>query len=289
MGPDDGAETRDHLSGSETRDQAQQRILYPVFDSYNKHSFEIARDIAAGADAELLVLDFVENLESLVDESRTVGSKLLQAHLDEQYSVESQLLLKEKTNPVKTVTRVARQRDVRLLVFDEHTPASLTGVVRGDMTERISSQAPCDAVTITHARKAKRIGSILVPVAGGNHSELAVIVAGAVALGVNAVVELFHVSPSIDSVEKRRVEELFMAAKNRLPAAVDVDTWHIEQSDIATAIVEQSRHYDVTVVGKPRANRLLRFITGSITEEVSEQSENTVLMSRRSDELGFNL
>lgn len=289
MEPDEDTERSSESSGGQKGDQPRLRVLYPLFDTYNKHSFEFALDIAVGADAKLLVLDLVADRDSLVDESRTVGSELLRIHLEKEHHVETELILKENKNPVKTVAKVARRRSVHLLVVDEQTPATLTGIVRRDVPNRISNRAACDAVTVTRACNAKRIRSILVPIAGGKHSKLAVVIAGAIAMSVNAVVDLFHVSSSKDTIEKQRVEDLFSTAKEQLPDQVAVDTWHIEQSRIATAIVEQSRHYDVTVIGKPRTHRLLRFITGSITDEVTDQSLNTVLTTHRDHEPGFQL
>lgn len=262
----------------------EKSILYPIFEDYDGYTFEIARDVAEGADAELVVLDLVADEGSVADETHAVGKQLLRSKLDEDHDVAVGSLIETTTKPARTVAKIAEQYDVRLIVFDRHTPASLVDSLRGDVADRISDRIRCDVVTVDRTRE-DRLSSILVPIAGGKHSSLAVSVAGALARGTGAVVELFHVSTGEDD----RADELFERAIDRLPSDVDVDTWHLERTGVADAIIEQSDYYSVTVLGEPQAGRLQRFVLGSITDEVSEDADNTVLVCRRSDGPAFEV
>ncbi|WP_170093908.1 universal stress protein [Halomicrobium sp. HM KBTZ05] len=260
-------------------------VLYPIFEGHSSHTFEIARDIAEGAGAKLLVLDLYAHSDEIVDESQRVARDLLATHLDDSHDVPVETHYERTDDPVDAVITVAREYETRLIVFDEHTPESLVHPLANDVPNRISDRVETDAVTVERTRD-DRVSSILVPFAGGPHSGLAVAIAGAIARSTDAVVELFHVTE--DDGTDASVDELFEQARERLPDGVAVDTWHLDRPDVADAIIEQSAHYDLTIVGEPSRGRLKRFLFGSVTDTVRSDSSNTVLVSRRSNGDPFN-
>jgi nucleotide-binding universal stress UspA family protein len=275
-------------SGGSGGEGSRQQILYPIFDTHDEETFELALEIAEGADAELPVIDLVETSD-FVDESRSVGSSLLRTHVDPNRNIEPRLLFEETTDPVKTVNKVAELHDVDLVVFDQHTPESITGLIRGDAADRVTKAVSCDAVTVASQSTETQIGSILVPIAEGPHSETAVTVAGAIARTAEAPLELLHVSGADDPDSASRVEELFAVHRELLPADVTAETWHLEEACVASTIIEQSRYYGITVIGKPRKSRLRRFVAGSVTDDVSQNAENTVLVTQRGSGTGFRI
>ncbi|MHC3381459.1 universal stress protein [Haloarcula sp. H-GB5] len=264
------------------------KILYPVFSSHDNFTFQAALNIAKGAGAELLVLDLLTDAGLETAETSRIGRKLLQAHLDEDHTVDAHLIVEETDSPLSTAITVAQQRHVQLVVFDEHTPELLGEGLRGDAADQMRKKAGCDVVSVTHPRSGASVSSVLVPLAGGEHSGLAVVVGGALAAGANGVVELFHVTQNKDETEAAQATELFDTARARLPESVELDTHHLEAPDAAEAIIDESAHYDVTVIGKPTQSRLIEFITGSVTKSVTEASENAVLTVQRGDDDGFS-
>jgi len=278
-GPNGPESDRPSIDGESAGDD-RQFVLYPIFESHDHRTFEIARDIADGADAALLVLDLSADDAEIAEESRRVSSDLLANRLDENHDLTIETRFERTDDPTDEVIRVARNYDTRLLIFDEHAPEGLVTPITGDVTDRISDRVACDAITVERVRTGPT-ASVLVPIAGGKHSGLSVSVGGAIARSVGAIVELFHVAESGETAD--RVDELFADAARRIPDDVDVDTWTLEREDVADAIVEQSNHYDLTVVGEPTRGRLRRFVFGSVTDDVSEGSHNTVLVSRRSN------
>jgi len=282
MEPVPDRETPD-ITASESGDtDSRQVILYPVFSSHDSRTFEITVDIAEGCGGQVLVLDFVDDELSAVDESRTVGRELLRTHLDDRYDTDVDVRFSKSDRPLKTVVDIARQDRVRLVVFDEHTPEPRLESLRGDVLDRVSTKASCDAVSVATSRDVTQISSILVPLDTGDHATLAVVVAGALGAGADAVVELFHVSPE-DADTDRSAAEVFSAVRDRLPASVDVDTWHRSAADVGEAIIEQSSHYDVTVTGDPKQSMLSQLVTSSVAEAVKKHSKNTVITTKRSD------
>ncbi|EMA18002.1 universal stress protein [Haloarcula argentinensis] len=286
MSHDEGS-LREFLERSETPDSPP-RILYPIFSSHDNFTFETAMNIAEGVEGELLVLDLLTDNSLRSTEVTSIGRKLLQAHIDEDHTVDAHLIVEETDSPLSTAVTVAQQRHVQLVVFDEHTPELLGEGLRGDAADQMRKKAACDVVSVTHPRSGASISSVLVPLAGGEHSGLAVVVGGALAAGANAVVELFHVTQDKAETEAAQATELFDTARARLPESVELDTHHLEAPDAAEAIIDESAHYDVTVIGKPTQSRLIEFITGSVTKSVTEASENAVLTVQRGDDDGFS-
>ncbi|EMA28252.1 universal stress protein [Haloarcula japonica] len=278
---------QEFLEWSDPPDSPPQ-ILYPVFSSHDNFTFQAALNIAKGAGAELLVLDLLTDAGLETAETSRTGRELLQANLNEGHTVDAHLIVEETNSPLKTAIRVAKQRTIQLAVLDEHTPELFAEGVRGDAADRMRKKASCDVVSVIYPRAGPRVASVLVPVAEGNHCGLGVITGGALGVGADAPVDLFHVSEDKTEAEVTRVEELFETAKKRLPESVELDTWHLEAPDVAEAIINESAHYDVTVIGKPTQRSLLEFVTGSITASVTEESENAVLTVQRNGGAGFS-
>lgn len=255
--------------------QGSRPVVYPVFERWSTRRLELALDVAAGAGADLYVLDAVTGrsameVQAAADEHRKAGDELVRDV--DVYGVAPE------GDALAAVTNVVERYDAGLLLLGEETPASLTDVVRGDVTRRV----PCDAVVVNKLRETPTVASILVPIAEGPHSRVSVRVAGALARASDAWIELLHVSADTDA-DEARVQDMFAQARRQVPEAVDVDTWHLEADDVPTAIAEQSPHYDVTVVGSPQTGRLRRFLFGSTAGEITSEAENTVLTARRGD------
>ncbi|MFC7194261.1 universal stress protein [Halosimplex aquaticum] len=116
--------------------------------------------------------------------------------------------------------------------------------------------------------------SILVPVARGPHSGLATRIAEAIARAYDCWMELFHVVPEdAPSEAERDADELLDAYQYRLDDDVDVDTHVLRASDPAEAIIEHSGYHSMTVLGAPEKGTLRRFLFGSTTDEVTQNTD----------------
>jgi nucleotide-binding universal stress UspA family protein len=251
-------------------------VVYPVFDAWSARRLDLAFDLAAGASTDLYVVDAATDrtapeVQTRADEHRVESG---------DYSDVDVYGVAPDGDAIGTVRYVVERYDAGLLLLGGETPGSLTDVVRGDVTR----QVPCDAVVVNQLRETPTVASILVPVADGPHSGVSVRVAGALARATGAWVELLHVSvnPDADGAQTR-ARELFADGRTHVPPDVHVDTWHLEAEDVVAAISEQSRHYDVTVVGSPQKGRLRRLLFGSTAGEVTSAAENTVLTARQGD------
>lgn len=119
------------------------------------------------------------------------------------------------------------------------------------------------------------------PIADGPYSDAAVDVAGALAMANDAWVELVHVVENDDASEtKKGAEGPLEAGRSRLSDTEDVDTRVIDADDAVDQILEETRYHDITGIGAPQESRLRRLISGSTTDEVREQAQNTVVIVR---------
>ncbi|OYR57090.1 universal stress protein [Halorubrum halodurans] len=166
------------------------------------------------------------------------------------------------------------------------------------------------------ADRPDRIASILVAVGPGPHSGATVDLARALAEVTDAWLELFHVVPSEDALDGETGEDaagngadaaepagagsdgrnapdatataadgdattgdpLLAAASDRLGGFERVDRWLVEGRTAAGAVVEQSPYYDLVVVGTPTTGTVGRFVFGSTTDTVVDESAVPVVV-----------
>lgn len=174
----------------------------------------------------------------------------------------------------RCVASAVRSTDAGLVVADLDRQRFRHGL--GEWTARTTG---VDAVSVADPPPDSR--AVLVPVAGGPHSSLAVSVAGAFAASVDAHVELLHVvAPDAGDGRHTDGRELLTAARGRLPDGVGADTWLLEADDVAAAIREQSQYYGLTLLGAPRRGRLRRLVSPSPTDDVRGAVESVGVVRR---------
>jgi nucleotide-binding universal stress UspA family protein len=73
-------------------------------------------------------------------------------------------------------------------------------------------------------------------------------------------------------------DPLLAAARDRLDGFERVDRWLVEGRTAAGAVVEQSPYYDLVVVGTPTTGTVGRFVFGSTTDTVVDESAVPVVV-----------
>ncbi len=149
-----------------------------------------------------------------------------------------------------------------------------------DFGAGIASSADCDVIGLTGDVAIDDVASVLVPVAGGPHSALAIETGVAIARAAGAWVELLHVAvEGTPSAEREHMERRLEELTER--AGIDrVDSWTFEAEDVTEAIVEQSTCHDVTILGAPTTGRLRRFVFGSTTGTIRNRTTTPVVVVR---------
>lgn len=264
-------------SGASTETDAGeggQRILYPVRGEESETVLHFAASVASTMDAELLVghLD-VDDTAFSMEASRSAARTKLKAQNDpmDDVSIESRSLHGPST--LDAVATAVNTFDVDLVVLGD----DLSEELEAALAKRIT----CDTVVVNEKRPQESIGSLLLPIAGGPHTDAALSVAGAVAEANDAPIELIHVTegePGSKTVDD--AQELLDTGHQALSTGATVDTRVIEGDDV-DVIIEESGYHDVTIIGAPTKGRLKRFVFGSTANEVRENAQNTVAMVRR--------
>lgn len=181
----------------------------------------------------------------------------------------------------QVVTAAAEDRGVDTVVVEQPAAAS-SGWFSPSTVDRITANAPCDVLVVNGAPPFGTVSSILLAVGGGPHSWLAAGVASDLAAAEGAWVDVVHVVPP-DADDWRRTcgRQFIGTAMDRFGDRDQVDEWLHEAEDVVDALVEQSRYYDLTVLGAPAKSRLRRFVSGSTVWDVRRGAAHGVVAVHR--------
>jgi nucleotide-binding universal stress UspA family protein len=281
---------RQHRTGPDPdtsdRRPSAKPIILPVFDNPPPRVIlDTAVALAEFTADELLLVKVVAVPEQ-------TPLELTDTILDEHHQQLTAALeaLPATDRPTRGVVRVGHRRaHILASAVDEHD-GSTTVVERPDsetsayrplrppLVEAVGTSADCDVVAGGAASTYEDVTSILVPIAGGPHSECAIRVAHMLATYHDAWLELLHIIPEDAGANRVADGERYLATEmDRIGTHEDVDTWLYESDDVAATIIEQSAYYDITVLGAPQKGRLRQFVSGATTADVERGAENTVL------------
>jgi nucleotide-binding universal stress UspA family protein len=187
--------------------------------------------------------------------------------------------------PLETVVaEEATETHADIVVVERPAAESPGWGIRRGLTDRIVSHAPTDVVVANGRGDLSELASILVPVAGGPHSGLAVEVACALAEHTDAWVELFTVIPENPTADERSAGAEYLArARQSAGGFENIDTWLYEDDDPAMAIAEQSTYYDAVVMGAPTKGRIRRTVFGSTADSVDRSVNIPVITAVSAD------
>ena len=268
-------------------------ILFPVYtDDNSPQALQLAMNLAESIGSTLVLV----GLEVVPDQTPldhpqlpTESDRLVEAALEWVDAFGSEALsvsmrLRRGRSIAHMIDREIEKRRIQTVVLEQTDGTTGTESLFGDSIDSIFESVECDVVLATGAEHLEQLSTILVPIAGGPHSGLAVDIAKAIAVENDAWIELFHViEPEADNDSRRDGERYIEAGLDRLGDFDRVDTWLFEAPDVAEAIIEQTQYYDITVLGAPQTGRLRRFVFGSKSESVRERAESTVITARSAD------
>lgn len=276
-------------NGGETRLRRRtvSGVVTPIFtDEITDHALGLAVDIANHEQATLIVVGMEEVPEQtpLVHpwpsevsrrRARRVGETARKLSISPDEITTKSLVGHDLA---RMILSMADNGDRRTILLEQTNPASSMKSLLKDPVSTVFESGRSDIVLTTGADHLDSIGSILVPIAGGPHSGLAVDVAVAIAAENDAWIDLFHViDPETSDDDREKGNRYLEAALDRLDDFERVDTWIYEAETVAEAIIEQTPFYDITIIGAPRQSRLRRFIFGSKTKEIQQRADSTVI------------
>ncbi|EMA49767.1 UspA domain-containing protein [Halococcus morrhuae DSM 1307] len=285
------------------------RIVVPIANpDHVEQLLTTAVDMARERNGEILALSVVDLPDQTplsegrqyVDERRDVLDRAMAfAGTGGQLSSDGSGTVEESNDPetgktdipVSGTVRIAHDVDDAILHTIEQYDADavLLGwggwrarrrdVVLGSTVDTVVTDADCDVlVERIDPDTPVAVGSVLLPTAGGPHTELAGEVARSIARVTGARIELLRVIERDDEREDARA-----ALDDILEDFPDTDAevTIVANDDVVDAITARSADHDVTVIGATREGLLQRVVFGTIPERVGEEAESTVVLARR--------
>jgi amino acid transporter len=201
---------------------------------------------------------------------------------------------KAREVPVHTIIRLGRDvaeavrktaeenaSDLILLGWPGHTRTA--GRLYGSVIDPIVDDPPTD-VAVVRYRQHRPLHSVLVPVAGGPNSRLAIKMAVNMARAREegpAQVTLLHVLPvgsgESDLVRAERVFDDVLAGINY----ERVERRVVEGTGVVEAVLDQAKGYDFIVIGATKEPLFRRLLMGNIPEQIARRAQVTVIMVKR--------
>lgn len=155
-------------------------------------------------------------------------------------------------------------------------------IVLGSFIDRLLGEAPCDVYVKRIRTPPRAIDSILVPISGGPHSELAVELAGTIAAQRDATVTLMTVlQPDPTESVLDDVHNRFDDATDALPEETTVDTKLVYSDHVAGSITDETANHDLTILGATQESLLRRKLVGSVAQGVGRSAASSVILVRR--------
>ena len=144
-------------------------------------------------------------------------------------------------------------------------------IVLGSNVDTVAKKADADVMIERIAPDATgEADSIMVPIAGGPHSEFAASIAADVATQ--------HEGHVVDDDTSREEAERLLDE-----TAADLDsetTTTILEGDVVDTVVERTGEYDLPVVGATREGILSQFVLGSVPEQIGWTANGTGMMAK---------
>ncbi len=177
-------------------------------------------------------------------------------------------------------------------------PDSPTVTVNAPMPTVFSStidavvrQSPCD-IAVVKQRGIEQVNSILVPVRGGPHAELAVRVARDLAQRFDAQVVVMHVVPNgigerACARQQEALDRFIKEHGGRRRASGLVR----EAASVRQAIIREASHHDLVVMGASAAPTNAgpdgRYLFGTLADAVASRARPTVIVVKTRQQLGL--
>ena len=244
-------------------------LLGPIADeTARRRAASVAHALATSRDLDLLVSTALPSDNTAL---------LPESHREDNCSTTAGVYTEATLDPV-----VSRYNPSTLVV-KRNTEQHLLDELFSDRAERLSAKT--DVLTVDGRGETDRIASILVPIAGGDHSQLAIETGVAVARANDAAVDLFHVIEDDSDAARDRGQTLLDSALAGVETSEGdrIETWLYEAPDASEAITEQSVYYDLTVMGAPTDSPLERFVFGSTSKQVQREADSPVIVAHATD------
>lgn len=295
------------------------RILIPLANPRTARDLvRIGAGLSDGRQTEITALGIVEvpegvSLSEGATQART-ARRLLQRVLDfgDEEGVELRTLVRIGRHAADGVIETVGEEASDLVIFGWGGPPTTAQAVRAEAEatelalagrrsgprpvfsptiDAVVRESPCD-IAVVKQRGLENVRSILVPVRGGPHAELAMRIARDLSKRFKARVVVLHVVP--DGIGERAIE--------RQQAAVDAFVREhagmrrasgliLEANSVRAAIIKEAAHHDLVIMGASahptNAAPDGRYLFGTLAESVASKAKPTVIVVKTRQSVGL--
>jgi nucleotide-binding universal stress UspA family protein len=295
------------------------RILLPLANPRTARDLvRIGAGVADGRPTEITALGIVEvpegvSLSEGATQART-ARRLLQRVLafGDEEEVELRTLVRIGRHASDGVIEAVGEEEADLVIFGWGGPPTPAQSVRADAEaaelelagertrprpvfsptiDAVVRESPCD-IAVVKQRGLDKVASILVPVRGGPHAELAMRISRDLAKRFGAKVVVLHVVPKGIGERAIEREQAAVDAFVREHAGTRRATGMIrEATSVRQAIIKEAANHDLVVMGASaqptNAAPDGRYLFGTLAEAVASKAKPTVIVVKTKQSLGL--
>ncbi|MGH2442841.1 MAG: glucosyl-3-phosphoglycerate synthase [Chloroflexota bacterium] len=260
-------------------DDTSMRILIPATTSASTTELiHVGAALLSSHDAEATVLGVVE-----VPENRSLSEGALVARrrrsllrrVSERYPEQQLSVSVRSSHSLAGGIRdgaLATQADLLLLQW---RPGRRTAAATA--VEALALDPPCDVALVKQGTRTE-IRSVLLPVRGGPHAELALRLAQAFASYHAAALTLLHVEVPRWSAERRKREGRFYEQVRRHVTYPRTEHVHIESDSVEEVLLERAAAHDLVVMGAAARDVSSPYLLGRIPEAIARNLETSLVV-----------
>ncbi|MDP9467374.1 MAG: glucosyl-3-phosphoglycerate synthase [Chloroflexota bacterium] len=292
------------------RRRAPYRILLPLANPRTARDLvRIGAGVSRGRSAEITALGIVEVPEGVslaegATHART-ARRLLQRVLDfgDEEAVEIRTLVRIGRRASDGVIEAVGEEGSDLVIFGWGGPLSPAAAARSDAVrgapreasifsptiDAVVRESPCD-IAVVKQRPLDQVSSILVPVRGGPHAELAIRLARDLGKHFGAQVVVMHVVPKgIGERALQREQEALEGFVKEHGGGRKVHGLLREAASVRSAILREASSHQLVVMGASAHPATVqpdgRFLFGVVAETVALRAKPTVIVVKTRQQL----
>ncbi|HYN63367.1 MAG TPA: glucosyl-3-phosphoglycerate synthase [Candidatus Limnocylindrales bacterium] len=295
------------------RRRAPYRILLPLANPRTARDLvRIGSGVSDRRPTEITALGIVEvpegvSLSEGATQART-SRRLLQRVLDfgDEEGVEIRTMVRIGRRAADGVIEAVGEEGTDLVIFGwggpptaaaaaraeaERGPDSRSAPVFSPTIDAVVRESPCD-IAVVKQRGVEQVRSILVPVRGGPHAELAMRLARDLGKRFGAQVNVLHIVPKgIGQRACQREQEALDRFVLEHGGTRRVHGILREAVSVRTAIIKEAASHDLVVMGASaqpsNAAPDGRFLFGSVADTVASKAKPTVIVVKTKQKLGM--
>jgi nucleotide-binding universal stress UspA family protein len=287
------------------------RILLPLANPRTARDLvRIGAGISNGRPTEITALGIVEvpegvSLSEGATQART-SRRLLQRVLDlgDEEGVEIRTMVRIGRRAADGVIEAVGEESTDLVIFGWGGPPSPAAAARAEAEGRraetavfsptidaVVRESPSD-IAVVKQRGVENVKSILVPVRGGPHAELAMRLARDLGRRFGAQVVVMHIVPKgVGDVARNREQEALDRFVRETGGGRRVKGLLAESTSVRTAIIKESANHDLVVMGASanpsNAAPDGRYLFGTVADAVASRAKPTVIVVKTKQRLGM--